>query len=114
MQKALIINDDNSGLSLKDLNGFLENDWTVIKTCPMTSACAGSCGNYEPTCLVILEKIEEEKKDDIPEVGLCQKCTYAITKRTDKGCLELVGCRIEANFEMGNNCPLTKRSGGKS
>lgn len=58
MQKSLIIRDDNNELCVKELNGYLEEGWKVIETCPMPSSCTGMVGHYEPTCLVVLEKIE--------------------------------------------------------
>ena len=105
MQKARIIRDD---LGLRELNSDLSADWKVIQTCPMPSSSSGSHGNPYPTCLVVLEKIKKEKKDDIPEIGFCVKCAYAVTQMTDKGCYEFLGCRIEKDPQMGNHCPLVK------
>ena len=62
MQESMII---DSQTSVDNLNRKLEDEWFIIKTCPMPSSCAvsvtGEFSNYrhidhKPTCLVVIEK----------------------------------------------------------
>ena len=61
-QKALIVtNKFDDEQCLEKINGYLDNGWTVVNTCPMPSSILpqgfrASNGEFCPTCLVIIEK----------------------------------------------------------
>lgn len=57
MQKALIVRNDDT-----ELNKELAQGWKVINMCGMPSFIYNSYSNIiKPTCLVILEKDENDK-----------------------------------------------------